>query len=706
MLRPLPRLLLALVATLVLLPTITHAAPAAARSFKELGYGDSTAQSIDSSVDYFFPIPQGQAPQADTRLELVYSHSPLLLADRSTMTVSVNGQSLASVFLTKDNQAQARLAVPLPNAKSVAAFDATGYYVQVLFHMRLTRDACEESQNAALWATVHGNSALMMPLGPSAATLMLRAAPGLFAPGDAKTAPPTLVLPTNPQPEELDAAAGAAFQVGRWAAQAGTAPRLLVDTKPAADAPGIVVMAGGALPKDDTWGALRWDGKAFTSDAGAIAENDGVLAIRAGAAPQLLVSGATPAAVAQSARALAQQPLTAIRSSSLVVTGAPAASPNGAWQEGAASFAQLGTGQREAVGPGEHRLDFAFERPAGWLLGAGGALDLVVASAASLRSDTSWVAASVNGYDLGSQRLQPSADAAGLHYRFALPEGVLNATIDGQPVRQLVLQVRLFLDVPQRACEAITSDMARATLEPTSAWMLPHETFEGLDLGRFPSPLASTAQSPLVVGLPANATAAERAAGLQLIAALGRWSAYGGFSAPRLLPADKLDDALLSRSDLVLIGSAERNAAVAAALTRNAGLQAAGDLAAYAPDAAAARGRLRLARSPWADGHTLLWLAGSDEAGTALAVQALADPTSLAQLRGEAAVVGASVPPQTVVASTPAEPPPAALAPRVETPLAQRVPAWQIVGAVLLGAFIAVLGVIAIARWPRRKAAR
>jgi hypothetical protein len=56
--------------------------------------------------------------------------------------------------------------------------------------------------------------------------------------------------------------------------------------------------------------------------------------------------------------------------------------------------------------------------------------------------------------------------------------------------------------------------------------------------------------------------------------------------------------------------------------------------------------------------------------------------------------VSLGLPPQTVAGADPAESPPTDLAPRVRTPFRNRIEPWQVVGAVLLGAFVATVGLM------------
>ena len=82
----------------------------------------------------------------------------------------------------------------------------------------------------------------------------------------------------------------------------------------------------------------------------------------------------------------------------------------------------------------------------------------------------------------------------------------------------------------------------------------------------------------------------------------------------------------------------------------------------------------------------------------------LGNEQTMAQLRGQAAVIIAGQP-QGMEAAAPSPQIPEALAPQVVLTLEQRFPAWQVVGAILLGAFVAVLVIVVVTRFGRKKPA-
>ncbi|MCL6541482.1 MAG: cellulose biosynthesis cyclic di-GMP-binding regulatory protein BcsB [Roseiflexus sp.] len=655
--------------------------------FAELGYGDRTARTMHGGLDYFFPVPAGEEPVEGARLELIYSHSPLLLPERSTMTIIVNGLSVQSVRLTPDTRTRASLTVPLPPD----LFGGEGFFVQVRFQMRLTHDECEETRNPALWATIHGDSRLVLPTQP-VGTYRLEHLDRLFRPPSDNRPPLTLIIPPAPSPEELESAGLITFQLGRWASAVHADPRLDISTT-LPEGAGIVVGSAPALTGMLPWDVVGWNGDAVTLRGVAIPPDDGVLALANGGAPRLLVTGATPAAVRLAAQTLVTPERRALLDGAYVaITDAPVPETATApWTNGAASFAQLGVSSRSISGPGEHRIDLAFTRPAGWRLRDGSTLTLDVEVTPAVRRETSWIAASVNGIDLGAQPLR--FDTALPHrYSFALPADLLTTTLDGRSVRNLDLTVRLFLDPPDEGCVIVDGDSLRATLLPTSAWRLPHDVSSTIDLGRFPAPLLSVdTRLPLTVVLPQQPDAREYAVALRLMAALGRWADTDSIPPPQLTTADRLEER--DGRHLILIGGSERNVLSAEVIARQPDRFATPQAAVYRPDETG-QCRLILGLSPWQRDAALLLIDGATPEDLSTCVAALERRETIERLRGPLVLIRTNAPPQNSAGASDVASPPPSLTPQIETPLLERLPGWQIAGAVLLGAFLSALVIL------------
>ena len=676
------------------LTTSTH-------TLRSFGYGDQSARGIYATLDYYFAAPPGRIPTEGSRLDLTYSHSPLLNPALSTMTVVVDGQSMTSVALEGAASSPQRLSVSLPVARFAqpSQRDGIGFFVQIQFYLRLTDDVCEVPDNAALWATVHADSTLTLVTQP-VDTIRTWGALFVRPDGAGRTEPAIFAIPqfATADVATLQAAGAVAYQFGQWAGARNLDPQITVATAlppltPEA-APSFLIAEGSAAGVD-RFGALRWNGNAFAVDSTPIGADAGVLALRIdGQSTQMLVSGASTAALQQAAAAMVTPERRALLEGDYaIVNDAPVASlPAHAWDNSAASFAQLGLGSRTFTGLGEQSATYYIVRPAGWLLRDESYLLLDLRSTPGLAAPESWVGVRINGYDLGAQPLDTGRREP---YRFALPPDRFTTGLDGQPLRRLTTEVRVFLAIDNEGCTQISPQGAQVTLLDTSRLYLYHDDFAGLDLGRFPAPLRS--ETPTYVVLPDVPDEADLHAGLAVMAAFGRWTVERASVLPSLVRADMLGPEQLRSASLILIGGPDRNSVSVAMAAQSPDIFAPVQPASVQTGTAATVGLLGVARSPFAGQHTVIALLDD----VVMAATALSSHT-IETLRGQRALVRATTP-QILAVADPAAVPPETLAPQLVVPLIQSIPPWQIVGAVLLGAFVAAIVVFVSLRYRPRK---
>ncbi|MCU1693882.1 MAG: hypothetical protein JWM64_2973 [Frankiales bacterium] len=619
-----------------------------------LGYGETALRGTYGSAEVFVPLPAGTQPQGDTRVDLVFDHSPLL-TPRSTLTVLAGGVAVGSARLGAGNQQGGHLTATVP----ASLVGSSGLALSLRGYLRLTDDDCEEADNPAQWVTVRRTS--VVGLASAAAPRRLDTVQELLTGGSTRS---VAVEPADAA--VLGAAGVVAAQVGRWQGEARKDALVL----PAVGAPSVRVAAG------------------TPSAAGP----GGVLAVVPTGGVQLLVGGGTPADVDRAARTLASRSASASLSGPAVVVGegqtaAPLDRRSLPWQDGAASLAQLGIDRQDVVGLGAREVALQVDRPAGWTVGRGARVDLVVDAGAGLRERTSTVQLLVGGVDLGTRRLQPGAGPTS--YRFRIPDGLADRRLDGRPLRALDLTVRFLLDVPQDRCQPLDPEAARASVLPTTTVRLPHGDYDGRELARFPHPLATGSDERVTVVLPRDPDSATVRAGLQVAAAVGRWSDPGS-PAPALVTAATLTRAQ-RKGGLVLLGDADRQLGEQVDLGRSA----------TRPTAGATSALLGLVDSPLDGDRTALVVHG-DAAGLLLAARTLGSRAGLASLRGDhAALVGGASP--VTLSRAEGERPPAALAPVVGGPWYSEVRPWTVPALVVLVGLLVVLGLVARARWrPRR----
>lgn len=636
-----------------------------AREFAAYGYGDESARGMYGTISYFFPTSPARPLQPGSRLDLKYNWSPLLMPDRSTMTVVVNGLPLTSVRLAGPTGEERSLSVPL----AINSDTGSGLFVELRFYLRLTNDQCEETQNPGLWARVSRRSVFMAQRGTSRDPLPVSSAPAVFIPPAFDPNSPVTLTAAGSDAAQLESLGQAAYAVGRWSAAAGREAAV----RYAGSAPdgGPFVAVGAAPPPGQN-----------------LAPGEGLISLDP-AVPALRLAGSSEGGLLTAARFLNRQDeLAQAKTPALVVRSTTAnRAPVPPWQEGAASFEQLGVGPRQLSGPGSHGLELAFTRPTGWQLREGSVLGLDLAFAPGLRS-TSWVEVSVNGRVLGSRNLR--GEDGRLSADFPLPADLLNGDLTGRIDPRLVLTLRFQLDSNDAACVQTSPEGASVTLLPTSAWRLVHQDFTGLDLARWPSPFLDDPRVGTLVVLPDAPTEEELDAAVTVVAGFGRWAWTEALTPPRLLTAGTVSTADRSNAHLVLIGNPERNPLWAEAGQRNREFtdaptppkEAQGD---------ATLATLRLGPSPWRGERSLL-------AVEPPAARALTRLESLRQLEGRTAIVS-TIPAQAVLGGAGA-PVSTVLAPRVTQPL---VSTPQIAAGVGLMALVAVAGVFLATRWRRAR---
>ena len=517
----------------------TELTPGTPWTFEGLNYADRTAYSMFGALEYYFPIPEDWVLQDGTRLGLVISHSPLLKTERSTMTVIVNGMAVHSVRLDETNQERATISVDLPTHIFQNDPDrAEGYVVQVQFFMHLTDLVCEETNNPALWATVHQESTLTLnaEMRPPADDLALLPYPLIV-----KNAPEpdgvTFSFAGSPSQENLEAALKVAAYLGRAATQGVLDFNVFQDGSTAADQPSIAV---GYAP----------DGSQ-SSAPGTLAllyANDQAVLAFYGQSPML-------AADVLLHPDLNQQ----ISGQSVDIREFGLEAPNAdlwPWKYGAATFWQLGAPEQKVHGVGQQSRYFFFQRPAGWDLTIDEIyLDLHLTPSPMLLMNQSGAKVRINGVDVGAISYADQPGEGGF-YRLKLPADLLNITPEVEYTDALVVELVLEHQLQQEGCEPIYAENAWTTVHSNSYFYFPHTELKLPDLSLFPYPfLNPTDNDSLTIVVPSDPTDDEIAAALMVSQILGKQDFFP-WRGITVRFADQLDSIV---GNAILVGTPARN---------------------------------------------------------------------------------------------------------------------------------------------------
>lgn len=150
------------------------------RSFAELGYDvqQMTGQGAQYAA-FQFELPASQVITEEAYLDLAFVHTALLDYDQSGMTISLNGEPVASIRLDDTSTRLSSTRITLPNSALRA-----GNNTLVVRGDLLPRAICTDPRGNGLWLTIRPESLLHLPLG---------------TPSD-QTAAPALDLKRYPQP--------------------------------------------------------------------------------------------------------------------------------------------------------------------------------------------------------------------------------------------------------------------------------------------------------------------------------------------------------------------------------------------------------------------------------------------------------------------------------------------------------------------------
>jgi cellulose synthase operon protein B len=668
----------ALLAVLLALPPAAGAQtapPPEEGTLAALGYGDTALRGTYGSADLFVPLPAGARGTGAT-VVLDLRVSPLLV-DRSTLTVLAGGVEVGSLRLSGGDPAP-RLQVDVPAER----IGDTGLALGLRGYLRLTEDECEEADNPAQWVTVLATSTVDLDLERT--DPVLADLPALFA-GPPDDAPVAIALPDDPEGAELEVAAAAAWQIGRWRGARGVAA--------------VVARATDDLDRDVPLVAVGLAGRlADAAPELALEPVGGALAVTNRVAPALVVTAADGEGLADAAAALADPPtLATLRQDQAVLTGElaqPAPDASAAWSGERTTLAQLGFERQVVTGTGVREIALRIDRPPGWTVRRDVEVELHLDASSALDARTSTAQLLVAGVDVGTRAL---GEHGVTRLRFTVPAGLVDRDLQGRPVRSLDLLLRMVLDLPEDRCSAPDPAAAAVALLPTSTLAVPHGEADVLELGRFPHPLEHPGrEGRTTLVLPDGELAPEELdAALQAAAALGRWAGPGA-TAPAVARVGELEGGRPEGAGgLLVVGDRAVEAIAPDAVPDRT------------PPAAAAQDAVLAVVGDVAGGPAVLLDGGGP--GLVAAARALVEREVLRQADGSVAVVQAGVgdPAAVPLGADAGAPPPPELAPPDPSLLRSR-PDHLVPALVLGGVLLALLLLVVVFRWGpgRRRRAR
>lgn len=517
-----------------------------------------------------FPVYPDWQIRHGSELRLALRYSPLVLADRSALTVRLGSTPLTSIRLRPEQAAGITLTVPIPLVRP-----ADGV-------LRFTIEAgaftsarpCAPPDSLAGWVVLGQESRLHLAYTADPRTLRLKDVRPVLVQRAPVARPLVFALPADPQPADWEAASLLAAGLGQAAGFAGTRLQVL----PAGAAPSrelgnaAVIYLGGAALRDRLQGARLPVGgilprgpmtPTFALRGTPVPDDTGILALAPGPwhpdGLALVVTGGSDRALLNAARALldpARLPL--LESATALVRPVTVLPPRTALPAPAngvpTTLHNLGFTDQTAIGVGTQSLSYRLFVPGDWTLTGDGQVQLYYNYARILQPERSSLTVRLNGIEIASMPLTDTTQI--VSNTISLPR------TDWVPGDNL-LEFRFALHLAREREECTFTDPTDAwgTIYDRSALTLPYDQSgrRRVDLALYPYPFAgaSAGADPAWIVLPDAPTPEDQGLALTLVAGLSRFTPPDG-RPPQVTRVGLLGDTR-ARADLILLGGPERN---------------------------------------------------------------------------------------------------------------------------------------------------
>lgn len=155
-------------------------------AFEDLGYVDQTASgTVKQTINYVLSLPSEWRVATEAVLDLHISHSDLIYAQGSVLTVAVNDIPVGSKLLTPENADYGEVLFNIP----ARLFTIGSNTLSVITDIQLPYDPqdqyfCNKDHFNDAWVTVYSDSTLTLPDGPRTLILDLKNYPSGYAGAD------------------------------------------------------------------------------------------------------------------------------------------------------------------------------------------------------------------------------------------------------------------------------------------------------------------------------------------------------------------------------------------------------------------------------------------------------------------------------------------------------------------------------------------
>ncbi len=515
---------------------------------------DYVGTGLFNQFTAWFLVPRNVEITQNLRLIYLMSHSNIL-APTSTVTVLVNEQPIHSMNLLPENSEIQPHELSIPQSLLKSGYNSIQFRFYTI--QNITRP-CHDLENPANWVVVHKQSELQMTYQTkSVDNIELFPDPYLKVEKFEKGRTPLLiVLPEDPTIEERRSAAVLIQYFGF------SEPFLY---------PRVKVFIGKKPPKNDlerssliSIGTL--DRNVFQQEfnrtippgaLGQLNENKGVVVMLRSPVEQkrviTIISGANQSTLEKTAEALTFPDLVEkmIGNFAVIETSEDLPEKKIIADVASPTFRDLGYVTSKIAGTFESSVEFYYDVPPHWELLPGTSLFLDASYSPLLDPDKSILTVLVNDKPLETFKL--AGGGGRTRWKFNLPEEVLED-------EDLLVRIRVYLDVGQNDCESRYYDRAWLIIHDNSYFHVPHFLTEERGFQNFPASFyGERGLNPIQIVIPEDATTKEFEAAYNSVYMLASLMPYNETPKFNILRTSEVTDEMKKEFDFILIGSLSRH---------------------------------------------------------------------------------------------------------------------------------------------------
>jgi hypothetical protein len=535
---------------------------------EDYGYTDISLNGLFDQTSLWIPFETNWQLDGDVQINLTYTASPLLNANRAIMTVLINDEEITTWRPVGDGLAHDfQFIVP----RAMINQEDLGFNLGFSSYLKTSDDICENLNLPSQWLTIENNSRVDFLIDAVASVPLLENLPRVIVSDGPMSQLPPLIFVLPEASESLTRQVAAQVAAGlaknmpysQYPVEMVTPATLTSEQRESANLIFVGLPDRTLLPEVIEALPVPYADGTFTENESPVGVGMAVIQIMTSPYNSrnnvLVVTGSDVDGLRLAGQIFASMTaIKGLRGEAMVLDKVPVLideESKAAWTSTITTFNQLGIFDRNTFGLGNLRMSYFFRPPQGWVLEENSRLVLHLAISPALRALDIPPMVFVNEIYIGSVEVPDGS--ADIWVPFDLPVRALNFQRGSERLRQLSVRVEFPGATFDSECEYIDSRNMWASVYGDSYLELPHGYLPTPDLQAFPYPfITDEYESSVVIAIPNAPTSAELGDALTLAAVLGQY-AVRDFEI-RILTASEVTQESSSDSDLIILGSPER----------------------------------------------------------------------------------------------------------------------------------------------------